>query len=89
MLLNILSALRPVWRSTEPLKFGDNGTKKEGVGIDITWKTKDITIEDTKFISSQAGIQKIGIKIGKDTEGIKTLGNTFEKIDVEIKNLKE
>jgi len=67
----------------------DNGTQKEGVGIDVTWKTKDITIENTKFISSQAGIQKIGIKIGKDTEGVKTAGNTFEKMDVEIKNLKD
>jgi hypothetical protein len=67
----------------------DNGTKKEGVGIDVTWKTKDITIENTKFISSQTGKQKIGIKIGKDAEGINTLGNTFEKIDVEIKNLRE
>lgn len=67
----------------------DNGTKREGVGIDVTWKTQNITIENTKFISSQAGIQKIGIKIGKEAEGIKTSGNTFEKMDVEIKNLKE
>jgi parallel beta-helix repeat protein len=67
----------------------DNGTAKQGVGIDVTWKTKDISIENTKFISSQAGIQKIGIQLGKDTEGIKTTGNTFEKIDVEVKNLKE
>jgi hypothetical protein len=67
----------------------DNGTSKEGVGIDVTWKTKDITIENTKFISSQAGIQKIGIKISKDAERINTSGNTFEKTEVEIKNLKE
>jgi hypothetical protein len=67
----------------------DNGTSKEGVGIDITWKTKDITIENTKFVSSEAGKQKIGIKIGKDAQGINASGNTFEKIDVEIKNLKE
>jgi parallel beta-helix repeat protein len=67
----------------------DNGTKKEGVGIDVTWKTKGITIENTKFISSQAGIQKIGIKISKDAQGIITSGNTFEKMNVEIKNLRE
>jgi parallel beta-helix repeat protein len=66
----------------------DNGSTKEGVGIDITWKTKDITIENTKFISSQPGKQKIGIQIGKDADRIKTTGNTFDKMDVEIKNLK-
>jgi hypothetical protein len=63
----------------------DNGTNRQGVGIDVTWKTKDITIENTKFISSQAGIQKIGIQIGKDAERINTSGNTFEKIEMEIK----
>ena len=67
----------------------DNGTKKEGVGIDITWKTKDITIENTKFISSKAGIQKIGIRISKDAERINTTGNTFEKIDIDIMKKKD
>lgn len=66
----------------------DNGADSYGVGIDIKWKTKDITIENTKFISSRAGIQKIGIQISKDAERINTSGNTFEKIDTEIKNLK-
>jgi hypothetical protein len=67
----------------------DNGTNKEGIGIDVRWKTKDITIENTKFINSQAANQKIGIQISKDAERINTSGNTFENIDVEIKNLKE
>jgi len=67
----------------------DNGSDKEGIGIDIRWKTKDITIENTKFINSQAGNQKIGIQISKDAEGINMSGNSFEKIDVEIKNLQE
>ncbi len=67
----------------------DNGSAKDGVGIDITWKTKDITIENSKFISSQPGRQKIGIQIGRDAERIKTSGNTFDKMDVEIKSLKQ
>jgi parallel beta-helix repeat protein len=67
----------------------DNGTNKEGIGIDIRWKTKDITIENTKFINSQGGNQKIGIQISKDAERINTSGNTFENIDLKIKNLLE
>ena len=67
----------------------DNGNSKQGVGIDITWKTKDITIENTKFISSQAGIQKIGIQVGKEAGKINTSGNTFEKTEIEIKNMKQ
>ena len=67
----------------------DNGTSRQGVGIDVTWKTKDITIENTKFISSKPGIQKIGIQIGKNAGKVNTSGNTFEKMDVEIKDLKQ
>lgn len=63
----------------------DNGLNKGGIGIDIRWKTKDITIEKTKFISSGSGIQKIGIQISKDAERISTSGNTFENIETEIK----
>jgi parallel beta-helix repeat protein len=65
----------------------DNGADKDGIGIDIRWKTKDITIENTKFISSRPGIQKIGIQINEDAERINTSGNTFEKIETEIKKL--
>lgn len=65
----------------------DNGADKDGIGIDIRWKTKDITIENTKFISSRPGIQKIGIQISEDAERINTSGNTFEKIETEIKKL--
>jgi hypothetical protein len=66
----------------------DNGASKQGVGIDVTWKTKDITVENTKFVN-QDGTQKIGIQIGKDAGKINTSRNTFEKMDVEIKNLTE
>lgn len=67
----------------------DNGEKSQGVGIDITWKTKDITIENTKFINSPEGKQKIGIQIGKDAGKVNTTSNTFEKMEVDVKNLKE
>jgi hypothetical protein len=66
----------------------DNGASKQGVGIDVTWKTKDITVENTKFIN-QDGTQKIGIQVSKDAGKINISGNTFEKMDVGIKDLKE
>jgi hypothetical protein len=67
----------------------DNGAGKEGVGIDITWKTKDITITNSKFVNSPDGKQKIGIQIGKEAGKVNTSGNTFEKVEVQVKNLKE
>ncbi len=67
----------------------DNGAGAQGVGIDIRWKTKDITVENTKFINSEGGKQKIGIQIGKDAGKINTSGNTFEKIDTDMKKLEE
>ena len=67
----------------------DNGENKEGIGIDVRWNTKDITIENTKFINSESGNQKIGIQISKDAEKINMVGNAFEKITINVKNLKE
>lgn len=67
----------------------DNGSNNEGIGIDIRWKTKDITIENTKFINSQNGNQKTGIQISKDSERINMSGNSFEKIALEVKRLTE
>lgn len=67
----------------------DNGANLQGVGIDIRWKTKDITIASTKFVNSPEGKQLIGIQISKDAGTVNTSGNSFEKMETEIKNLKE
>lgn len=63
----------------------DNGTNKNGIGIDIRWKTKDITIENTQFSNTTNGNQRIGIQISKDAGKINTSGNTFGKTDIAIK----
>ena len=67
----------------------DNGSNNKGVGIDVRWKTKDITVENTRFINSQNGNQKTGIQISKDAGKINSTGNTFERTDTEIKKLTE
>jgi type 1 fimbria pilin len=67
----------------------DNGSNNKGIGINVTWKTKDITIENNKFINSPNGNQKTGIQISKDAGRINTTGNTFERTETEIKNLVE
>ncbi len=67
----------------------DNGSDNKGVGIDVRWKTKDVRVENSKFINSRDGNQIIGIQISKDAERITSTGNTFERTDTEIKNLTE
>jgi hypothetical protein len=61
----------------------DNGT----IGINVLWKTKDITIENNKFVNSPNGNQKTGILISKEAGKINTSGNTFEKTETEMKKL--
>jgi hypothetical protein len=55
----------------------------------VTWKTTDITVENTRFINSPNGNQKTGIQISKDAERINSTGNTFEGTNTEIKKLAE
>ena len=67
----------------------DNGKDGKGFGIDIRWKTKDITIQNTRFESKENENQQTAIRIGKDTNGIILNNNSFVNCPVEIDDLRE
>ncbi|MBN2594499.1 MAG: right-handed parallel beta-helix repeat-containing protein [Sedimentisphaerales bacterium] len=65
----------------------DNGSKEQGVGIDIQGKTRDIAVHNTKFENKSGKNQNIGIRIGRDAERIMLQNNTFENCPVDIQGL--
>jgi hypothetical protein len=66
----------------------DNGTKEQGIGIDIQGKTQDIAVHNTKFENTAGKNQNISIRIGRETERITLQGNTFKNCPVRIKDLR-
>jgi len=66
----------------------NNGKDKDGVGIDITHETNDITIKNCTFGNKGEKIQKIGIRIGKETKRITMEGNTFSDMKVKVNDLR-
>ncbi|MFC1557916.1 right-handed parallel beta-helix repeat-containing protein [candidate division KSB1 bacterium] len=67
----------------------DNGADKDGVGIDITNETNDITIKNCTFGNTSGKIQKIGIQIGKKAKRISFEDNTFSDVPVKVKDLRK
>ena len=65
-----------------------NGGEKEGIGIDIQWRTKDITIRNNRIENKNGKEQKIGIRISKDAGRINLEGNTFADCSVEVEDLR-
>ena len=66
----------------------DNGSKAQGIGIDIQGEVRDIAIHNTRIENAAGKNQNIGIRIGRDAERIMLEGNTFENCPVTIKNLR-
>jgi hypothetical protein len=66
----------------------DNGSKEQGVGIDIQGKTKDIAVHDTRFENTAGKNQNIGIRIGREAERIMLQDNTFKNCPVHITDLR-
>jgi hypothetical protein len=66
----------------------DNGSKEQGIGIDIQGKIRDITVLDTSFENAAGKNQNTGIRIGPEAERIMLQGNTFENCPVHIKDLR-
>lgn len=60
----------------------DNGE----VGIDIRWKTKDITLRNCQFASTDGNRQRVAIRISPEAEGIVLEGNVFQNCPVEIED---
>jgi len=66
----------------------DNGSKEQGIGIDIQGKTADITVRNTRFENSAGKNQNIGIRIGQQAQRITLQDNTFENCPATIKDLR-
>jgi len=67
----------------------DNGSKEQGIGIDIQGKTQEIFVHNTKFENTAGKNQNIGIRIGREAERIMLQGNTFENCPVNVQGLPE
>lgn len=63
----------------------DNGKAGPGLGIDIQWKTNDITIRNCRFENTKDGPQKVGVRISSEAQRITLESNKFAgcKVDVE------
>jgi hypothetical protein len=66
----------------------DNGSKEQGIGVDIQGKTSDIVIHGTIFENSEDKNQSIGIRIGKEAGRIMLESNIFENCPVQIEDLR-
>lgn len=66
----------------------DNGSKEQGIGVDIQGKTRDIIINNTKFENTAGTNQNISVRVGRDVERIMMRGNTFKNCPAQIKDLR-
>ena len=66
----------------------DNGSKEQGIGIDIQGKTGDIIVQNTRFENTAGKNQNIGIRIGRKAKRITLQDNTFENCPARIKDLR-
>lgn len=62
----------------------DNGKAGPGLGIDIQWKTNDITIRNCNFENTKGGPQKISIRISSEAQRITIENNKFTGDTVKI-----
>lgn len=65
----------------------DNGSKEQGIGIDIQGETKDIAVRDTKFENTAGKNQNIAIRIGREAERIVLQDNNFKNCPVQVRDL--
>ncbi len=64
----------------------DNGHAGPGLGIDIQWKTNDITIRNCQFENTLNGHQKIGVRISPDAQRISLENNIFKGSSVNVED---
>jgi hypothetical protein len=64
----------------------DNGRSGPGLGIDIQWKTNDITIRNCRFENTVNGPQKVCIRISPEAQRITMENNTFKGSSVNIED---
>lgn len=66
----------------------DNGKAGPGLGIDIQWKTNDITIRNCRFENTSGGPQKTAIRISPEAQRISLENNNFKGSNVNIEDMR-
>jgi parallel beta-helix repeat protein len=66
----------------------DTGAAKPGIGIDVQGKTQDITISNTRILTTAGGNQKTGVRIGREAQRIVLQDNTFEGCPTQVEDLR-
>jgi len=64
----------------------DNGQAGTGLGVDIQWKTSDITIRNCLFESTLDGPQKVGVRISPEARSISLERNRFKGIPLNVED---
>lgn len=64
----------------------NNGGSGPGLGMDIQYKTNNITIRNCRFENSAGGPQKTGIRIGAEAWNINLDGNKFSGSSVNVED---
>ncbi len=65
----------------------DNGSKEQGIGVDIQGKTQEIVLYNTRFGNTAGKNQNIGVRIGQDAGRIMLQGNTYENCPIHVQDL--
>lgn len=63
----------------------DNGSQGNGVGIDIRWVTREVTVRNCRF-EDPSGRQAIGVRIGAEAGDVHLAGNTFAGAAKEVED---
>jgi hypothetical protein len=66
----------------------NNGKDGSGFGIDIQWKTRDITVRNCTFENSSGNPQKIAVRISPEAQHIFLEGNKYKECSVEDQRIK-
>ena len=72
----------------ESCTIRDNGTKGRGTGIDIRGQTHDVMVRNTRLGNVTGQNQKVGIRIGRQAQGITLEDNAFENCPTDIEDLR-
>jgi len=65
----------------------DNGSKEQGIGVDIQGKTQEIVVYNTRFGNTAGKNQNIGVRIGHDAGRIMLQGNTYENCPIHVQDI--
>lgn len=61
--------------------------RDNGIGVDIRWRTKDVTIRECRF-ENPTGKQSTAIRIEPEVQRVTLVGNTFSDTTLEVDDLR-